>query len=141
MSFGENLQQIHQYFDSEAQVSEEQLELEHDASRCLQCGLCLEVCPNFACGSDFFGMAAAVPLGRKLELMDRGELAEASAIYRKHIYASCGKSLACSDVCPAQLRIAPKGETDAVIVYTSGSTGNPKGIIHSQQAAVLPCCA
>ena len=36
---------------------------------------------------------------------------------------------ACS---PAQLRIAPKGETDAVIVYTSGSTGNPKGIIYSQ---------
>ena len=101
----ENLQQIHQYFDSEAQVSEEQLELEHDASRCLQCGLCLEVCPNFACGSDFFGMAAAVPLGRKLELMDRGELAEASAIYRKHIYAGCGKSLACRKICPAGIDI------------------------------------
>ena len=73
----------------------------YDASRCLQCGCCLEVCPNFFAGSDFFGTSALAPASRLIAEAgenDRNRLYEA---YSRHFYSGCGKSLACRDICPA----------------------------------------
>lgn len=78
----------------------------YEASRCLECGCCLEVCPNFSAEGPFGGMAAMVPLARLLaeaSYDERGRLAES---YRQAIYDGCGKSLACRKVCPAGLDIA-----------------------------------
>ncbi|MBQ5316663.1 MAG: 4Fe-4S dicluster domain-containing protein [Oscillospiraceae bacterium] len=77
----------------------------YEASRCLQCGICLEVCPNFAPGDSFFGMSAAMPLTRLLRQMDDAQRAEVSKLYSRHIYEGCGKSLACRDICPAGIDI------------------------------------
>ncbi|MBR0090883.1 MAG: succinate dehydrogenase [Lachnospiraceae bacterium] len=94
----------------------------YEGSRCLQCGLCLEVCPNFYAGGEFFGTALAVPAARLLALTgkDRRRLSDdmnatdADAAvhaahlrkgYRKHIYEGCGKSLACRNICPAGIHI------------------------------------
>ena len=33
----------------------------YEASRCLQCGCCLEICPNFFAGGEFSGMSAMIP--------------------------------------------------------------------------------
>ncbi|MBR0091180.1 MAG: succinate dehydrogenase [Lachnospiraceae bacterium] len=94
----------------------------YEGSRCLQCGLCLEVCPNFYAGGEFFGTAAAVPASRLLALTekDRRRLSDdmdagtADAAvhaqhlrkdYRAHIYEGCGKSLACRNICPAGIEI------------------------------------
>ena len=80
-------------------------ETAYEASRCLQCGCCLEVCPNFYAGGDFFGMAAAVPASRLIDQLDPEQRKELSAGYRKKVYNGCGKSLACRDICPAHIDI------------------------------------
>ena len=72
----------------------------YEASRCLQCGLCLEICPNWYPDGIFAGMSAMAPAAREMARDNIGEIAET---YRKRIYEGCGKSLACRDVCPAGL--------------------------------------
>jgi succinate dehydrogenase / fumarate reductase iron-sulfur subunit len=82
---------------SEAMIAgEKQGERMYDASRCLQCGCCLEVCPNFCAGNDFFGAATAVPVARILQ-------AGGKVNYKDYFYEGCGKSLACRDICPAKI--------------------------------------
>ncbi len=82
-------------------VGSENTDLGFEASRCLQCGCCLEVCPNFYVGGEFFGMAAAVPNTRLLAAADDAAAGDLKASYRKHVYNGCGKSLACRSICPA----------------------------------------
>ena len=77
--------------------------LTYEASRCLQCGCCLEVCPNFAVESTFTGMAAAVPLTRILGM--EGINSDKAKGYEKRVFEGCGKSLACRDICPAGIDI------------------------------------
>ena len=79
----------------------------YEASRCLQCGCCLEVCPNFFAGEGarFFGMSAAVPASRLIEQLPPSERRELAKAYRKGVYEGCGKSLACRDICPAGIDI------------------------------------
>lgn len=76
-------------------------EIPYEASRCLQCGCCLEVCPNFAMGGTFAGMAAAVPMTRLLAQLPKTQRRELAQLYRERIFEGCGKSLACQSVCPA----------------------------------------
>ena len=73
----------------------------YEASRCLQCGCCLEVCPNYRPGGAFFGAAAFVPAARLLSVLPAEETDEIRAMYRGHVYDGCGKSLSCQDICPA----------------------------------------
>ena len=76
-----------------------------EASKCLQCGLCLEVCPNFYVGGKFGGMAAMAPTARLLNKAPEGQQTELSKTYDKNIYEGCAKSLACRNICPAQIDI------------------------------------
>ena len=57
----ENLKTMQAWFEAETLADETVGALTYDASRCLQCGCCLEVCPNFYAGGTFSGAAAAVP--------------------------------------------------------------------------------
>lgn len=69
-----------------------------EASRCIQCGLCLEVCPNYHREGIFAGMGGMTPIAR---LLAKDDDIGKYAVYRKYIYEGCGKSLACRDICPA----------------------------------------
>ena len=52
-----------------------------EASRCIQCGLCLEVCPNYYREGVFAGMGGMTPIARLLAKDDnRGN----HAVYRKY---------------------------------------------------------
>ena len=99
----ERLLTIGSWFEGDAQVRNERRAFE--ASKCLQCGLCLEVCPNFYAEGPFGGMAAMVPLARILSKVPDGQRKKAAMHYRKAVYDGCGKSLACRDICPAGVDI------------------------------------
>jgi len=71
-----------------------------NASKCLQCGLCLEVCPGFCKEGNFGGAAAAMPLSRIIEESGGQALKDVSRSYKNGFYEGCGKSLACRDICP-----------------------------------------
>ena len=101
----ENLKMLRVWLISECVAKGKGAELAYEASRCLQCGCCLEVCPNFCPGDVFFGMAAFVPTARLLSELPVGERKALYASYRKHVYEGCGKSLACQEICPAGLEI------------------------------------
>ena len=101
----DNLKIMEVYLKDKAIVNEKRNELSYEASRCLQCGCCLEVCPNFMIDNDFTGMASAMPLSRIINELDKKELKEVSEAYNKYVFSDCGKSLACVDICPANIRI------------------------------------
>ncbi len=73
----------------------------YDASKCLQCGCCLEVCPNFYSGGEFFG-ASALTASSRLIGETPAELGKRLyGKYNGHFFRGCGKSLSCKDICPA----------------------------------------
>lgn len=101
----ENLAAMKLWFTEEAVQHQRAAEVGYEASRCLQCGCCLEVCPNFDPEGTFFGMAAGVPVTRLLAELPASQREELSRLYREHVFEGCGKSLACRNVCPAGIDI------------------------------------
>ena len=101
----DNLRTMRLWFGDEALPSQRASEVGYEASRCLQCGWCLEVCPNFDPDGAFFGMAAGVPATRLLAELPASGREELSRLYREHVYEGCGKSLACRNICPADIDI------------------------------------
>lgn len=97
----ENLKTMALWATSDAPADEQTAEPAYEASRCLQCGCCLEICPNFYAGGAFAGMAAMVPAARLLTELPAEEQTALRKAYRAHVYEGCGKSLACRDICPA----------------------------------------
>ena len=103
-----NLRDIGNWLEKEAKLTEKGEELAYDASRCLQCGCCLEVCPNFVAGGKFYGAAAFVPASRVLSELPKARKYQLVKKYKKKIYGGCGKSLACHDICPVGIDVESK---------------------------------
>lgn len=101
----DDLRDLRLWFAEDAVRKDGALSASYEASRCLQCGCCLEVCPNFLPGERFSGMAAGVPMARLLAQLPESQKKEAARLYRDQIYEGCGKSLACRGVCPAKIDI------------------------------------
>ena len=101
----ENLKTMKIWFEKDVNVCEADSGYVYDSSRCLQCGLCLEVCPNFCPGDEFFGAAAFVPTTKLLRTLEGEDRDRVASEYVKHIYKGCGKALSCAGVCPAEIRI------------------------------------
>lgn len=101
----ENLKAMQLWFTEGDGTGHEAAPVGYEASLCLQCGCCLEVCPNFSAEGSFTGMAAAVPMTRVLTALEKEELREIADLYRKRVFEGCGKSLSCRNVCPAGIDI------------------------------------
>ena len=113
-----SLREIRLWMEKAAQLNEKTAEDAYNASRCLQCGLCLEVCPNFAAGGTFTGAAAAVPASRILTAQAGGDKTELYAQYKKRIFEGCGKSLACQDICPAGIETGERlAQSNAIVIW------------------------
>ena len=107
------LKELSVWFDGDAKRSGEDMAFE--ASKCLQCGLCLEVCPNFAVGGSFSGMAAMAPMARLIAKLPDGQRKRLAADYERAVYEGCGKSLACRRGCPAGI------DMDGLLARSNGA--------------------
>ena len=76
---------------------------QYTAAKCLKCGLCLEVCPNYVNGRTFFGAAFANDCYLVAE-RNRTKAKEISRAYGEHFGSTCSKSLSCMDVCPVKIQ-------------------------------------
>lgn len=101
----ENLKTLGIWFEEEINSKAQAGDTAYEASRCLQCGCCLEVCPNFCAGDRFAGMAALVPMARILTALPEAQKQAVRRAYRERLYEGCGKSLACRNICPAGIDI------------------------------------
>ncbi|HBI85095.1 MAG TPA: succinate dehydrogenase [Ruminococcus sp.] len=111
----ENLRRMTVWLTQDAPADEQTADAAYDASRCLQCGCCLEVCPNFCAEGEFAGAAAMIPAARLLTELPAAAQKPLREAYSRRFYAGCGKSLACRDVCPAGI------ETERLLVNSNAA--------------------
>lgn len=79
-------------------------ELQYKAGQCLQCGYCLEICPNFLAGKKFAGASAMVEAYRAIEQNNSdSHRNDMKKEYQKKFFAYCGQSFSCKSVCPQNL--------------------------------------
>ncbi|MBQ8973388.1 MAG: succinate dehydrogenase [Clostridia bacterium] len=97
----EQLTNAKAWLQGEAQQRENTHAPRYQSARCLMCGCCLEVCPNFHARAPFGGAMAAVNDYRAMENeTDAASRAEKRRAYGKTYYSVCGGSLSCHDICP-----------------------------------------
>ena len=102
----EQLKKIHLWLSGAAVTREKTHELRFQSSRCLMCGCCLEICPNFRAGGGFAGALAAVGAYRMFnQESDEAHRAEAAKRYVASYYSGGGTSLACRAICPAGIPV------------------------------------
>ena len=98
-SIYENLIRAKAYLDSVAESDKRQHAQQYSVAKCLKCGLCLEVCPNYRPGGDFFG---AVLANESYLIASQSTDKKPQVIqeYKTHFGAGCSKALSCQSVCP-----------------------------------------
>lgn len=101
-SIHENLTRTNVFIGEYQPGAEDSHAHQYAAAKCLKCGLCLEVCPNYTDGGHFYGAAFAndcyLVASRNRE--KAGEIREA---YGGHFARGCSKALSCMDVCPMKI--------------------------------------
>ncbi len=101
----EGLEEAGVWLEGEVGLPTRRSSFAQEASRCLQCGCCLEVCPNFVARGPFRGASAMMAMTRLLAEAEKDERKRIAKSYRWHFYGGCGKSLACRNICPAGLDV------------------------------------
>ena len=98
-SIYENLIRAKAYLDSAAKNDGHQHEQQYSVAKCLKCGLCLEVCPNYRPGGDFFGAVLANE-SYLIASQSPDKKPQMVKSYKTHFGAGCSKALSCQSVCP-----------------------------------------
>jgi succinate dehydrogenase / fumarate reductase iron-sulfur subunit len=96
----ENLLQAKAYLESEPVTQKVHHKQQYSVAKCLKCGLCLEVCPNYRPGGDFFGPVFANE-SYLLASQTSTESKRLAEQYKEHFHSNCSKALSCQTVCPA----------------------------------------
>ena len=98
----ENLISAKVYLDSIAENDAHQHKQQYSVAKCLKCGLCLEVCPNYRPGGDFFGAVLANE-GYLVASQSPNKKSQVVKEYKTHFGAGCSKALSCQSICPAKI--------------------------------------
>ena len=96
----ENLNRAKAYLSSLATSEKRHHEQQYSVAKCLKCGLCLEVCPNYHPGGEFFGAVLAND-SYLIATQATDKAPELVKEYKDHFAAGCSKALSCQTVCPA----------------------------------------
>ena len=98
----ENLIEAKAYLEKLAESDRRQHKQQYSVAKCLKCGLCLEVCPNYHSGGDFFG---AVLANESYLIVSQSADKNPHMVkeYKTHFGAECSKALSCQTVCPMEI--------------------------------------
>ena len=99
----QNLMQSDVFIGEYKPSSKKDHEHQYTAAKCLKCGLCLEVCPNYVNGASFYGALFANDC-YLVASRNTAKGKEIRQMYHEHFAKSCSKSLSCMDVCPMQIQ-------------------------------------
>lgn len=101
-SIHENLKKTNIFIGEWQQSEDTDHEHQYAAAKCLKCGLCLEVCPNYVNGQTFYGAVFANDC-YLVSSRNRSKTDEMRKVYGEHFGGGCSKSLSCADVCPMKI--------------------------------------
>lgn len=98
----EQLNRAKAYLEQVATSDPKQQAHQYSVAKCLKCGLCLEVCPNYRPGGEFFG---AVLANESYLIASQSPEAHPPIVkeYQTHFGAGCSKALSCQSVCPMEI--------------------------------------
>ena len=98
-SIYENLNRASAFLERRAASDAGKHGQQYSIAKCLKCGLCLEVCPNYHPGGAFYGAILANE-SYLIATQSADEDAQVIQEYKKHFGAGCSKALSCQSVCP-----------------------------------------
>lgn len=98
----DNLVKARAFLEGFSGVNKKEYEHQYSVGKCLKCGLCLEVCPNYSRGERFYGALFANDMYLLHSQSDSGKN-EIKKEYAEHFAAGCSNSFACRDVCPMNI--------------------------------------
>ena len=98
----ENLTKAKAYLENIAKNEKKHYEQQYSVAKCLKCGLCLEVCPNYHPGAEFYGAILANETYLLVSQSDKKP--QVLDEYKKHFGAGCSKALSCQTVCPVGIQ-------------------------------------
>lgn len=90
------------YLGKKGAENEKEFINRYSVAKCIKCGLCLEVCPNYVGDDRFYGVVLANE-AYLLYTSSENRKKEIAKEYGRHFAAGCSKSLACRDICPMKL--------------------------------------
>ena len=98
-SIQENLRKSNVYIGKYVPAKGGDHDHQYAAAKCLKCGLCLEVCPNYVNGESFYGAAFANDC-YLVTSRNASRKKDMKKMYKEHFGKTCSASLSCADVCP-----------------------------------------
>ena len=98
----ENLKKENTFIEEYSGSHAKEYPHQYTVAKCLKCGLCLEVCPNYEKGDRFFGAAFANDCYLIASRSSKRK-EDIKKSYKKHFERGCSKSLSCMEVCPMQI--------------------------------------